>query len=94
MISLRTLFSMVSATASLFLRMPFGQRLHRIRAALDDQLDQRQVVEGRDLLALLGPDVGVEQVPHGRLVHLEVDVVAAGSFTSLAHVLVDARPRP
>ena len=40
-------------------------------------MDQRHIIEGRDLLALFGADVGVDQVAHGRLIHLEVNVVAA-----------------
>src|SRR5437762_2918609 len=56
----------------------FGERIYRRLPALDDELHQRQIVEGRELLALLRPDVGVEQVAHGRLVHLHVDVVTAG----------------
>ena len=64
----------------------FGQSVHRVGTALDDKLDQAHVIEGGNLLALLRPDVGVDQVAHRRLIRLEVDVVAAGQFHLVAHL--------
>jgi hypothetical protein len=90
MISLRTLFSMASATASLFFLIPSGRASSAAAPPLDDELDERQLVEGRHLLALVGLDVRVDQVPHGRLVHLQIDVVAAGQLHLAAYVLVVA----
>ena len=60
--------------------------LRRIRPALHDQLNQVQLVKGGNLLALFGADVGVYQVAHGRLVGLEVNVVAAGQAHLVAQL--------
>ena len=74
MILLRTLFSMVSAMASLLpfsppscVAMAFGD------AGLHDQVQQAHVVEGRDLPRLIGLDVGVDEVPHVGLVGFQVE---------------------
>ena len=89
MILLRTLFSMVSAIAFLlpfsppsWLAMAFGD------AGLHDQVQQADVVEGRNLPRLVGLDVGVDEVPHVRLVRLQVERLAAGLADDLAHVQV------
>ena len=65
-----------------------GQGCERALPALGDQLHERLIVEGGDPFALCSSDVRVEQVPHGRLVHFQVDIVAAGEFDLCAHVFV------
>ena len=81
---------MVSAVASGFPRIPSGRGFDRLFSPFDDQFHQRPVIERRKFLAVLGPDIHVEQAPHGRLVHLHVDVIAAGQLDLLADLLVMA----
>ena len=66
----------------------FGQFLHGIYSALNEQLHQIQIIERRNLLALFGADVGINQVSHRRLIHLEVDVVTARHLHLTTHLLV------
>ena len=70
------------------LTQPARQRIDRRFATLDNQLHERHIVEGRELFTVLGPDIRVEQVAHGRLVHFHVDIVAAGKLDLLPHLLV------
>ena len=88
MILLRTLFSMVSAMASL---LPFSAAELRGDgvgdAGLHDQVQQAHVVEGRNLPRLVGLDVGVDQVPHVGLVGFQVEGLAAGLADDLADSL-------
>ncbi|MNJ32551.1 hypothetical protein D3C77_272180 [compost metagenome] len=62
-----------------------GQRVDGADAALDDQRNQRHIVKGRDLLAILGTDIGVDQKAHVRLVGLQVDVVTTGELHLVTH---------
>ena len=85
MILLRTLFSMVSAIASLLPFRPPSCAVDGVGdAGLHDQVQQAHVVEGRNLPRLIGLDVGVDQVPHVGLVGFEVERLAAGLADDLA----------
>jgi len=47
---------------------PGRERFHGIDTAFEEELNLRHIVECRYLHALFGPDVGVEEMPHGRFV--------------------------
>ena len=79
---------MVSAIAALLLRDSLGQVLQPIHSSLHNQLDQGEIVKGRELFTLFGSDIGVDQVTHGRLIHLQIDVVATGQLDLGAHLFV------
>ena len=65
------------------------QRLQRLRPALNDELNQRQIIERRHLPAFFRADVGVNQMPHGRLVLLQVNGIATVQLHLVAEVLVE-----
>ena len=68
---------------------PAKPAVDRIRdAGLHDQLQQRHVVEGRNLSRLIGFDVGVDEVPHVGLVGFQVEALAAGLADDLAQLQV------
>ena len=57
-------------------------------ARLHDQVQQADIVEGRNLSRLIGLNVGVDQVPHVSLVSLQVEALAAGLANDLADIQV------
>src|SRR5882724_10421120 len=53
-----------------------------------DQLQQGHLVEGRNLPRLIGLDVGIDQMPHVRLVGLQVEAFTAGLADNLPQLQV------
>ena len=65
-----------------------GQGFYGISPALNDELDEGQIIKRRHLFAFLSPNISINQVAHGRLIHLEVNVVAAGQLHFIADLFV------
>ena len=89
MILLRTLFSIVSATAVSLPLIPSGNRLDRIRdARVHNQFKQWHVVERRNLPWCVCLNVGVDQMPHVSFVRLQVDGFATRLADNFAQIQV------
>ena len=64
------------------------QVLQPIHATLNNQLNQCEVIKGRELFTLFGTDIGIDQVTHRRFVDFQVDVIATRHSDLSAYICI------